>query len=312
MLHERADMGAAAVARAVVFGVWLILVATTPMHLLAVFPEAAFRPVGVLSLLPSAFWDGVLTPAALTTFRLTLAALLLLVVLGRGGGRPLAIAAAVGVLLFDGVLKSHGGYINHSRFALLYAAIVLGLTVPKVERTTGDPGAVAGPRPDPGAALRLAALMMAATYALIGVHRILVGGIGIFLDDSLATYIMLRTFEPARYTFELGYAAVGSAAVLAAMKVGFLITTLAEIASPFAVFHRRLRQAWIAVIVPFHMTTLLTMNIFFWENLILIGLLFTDLPTRIDEWRQGRESSAPRIEPDERESASLSVARTHP
>jgi hypothetical protein len=34
---------------------------------------------------------------------------------------------------------------------------------------------------------------------------------------------------------------------------------------------------WLAVIVPFHFMTLLAMNIFFWENLVLIMLVFTSL-----------------------------------
>lgn len=312
MLHERAGWGAIAVARAVVFGVWFVLVATTPLHLLAAFPDAMFEPVGLLALFPTGFWDVFITPGVLTVFRVGLAAHLLLVASGIRRSRPLTIVAALGILLFDGVLKSHGGFINHGRFALLYTAILLSLTEPLSETKPSGQREESRQRPDPGSVLRLAALVIGFAYALIGIHRLLVGGPGIFVDDSLATYIMLRTFEPARYTFELGYAAVGSTALVAVMKAGFFVTTVAEIASPFAVFHHRLRLAWLAVIIPFHISTLLTMNIFFWENLILIGLLFTELPTRIEARRQVDEPAVASIQQEDPEPVRLSIARSQP
>jgi hypothetical protein len=64
------------------------------------------------------------------------------------------------------------------------------------------------------------------------------------------------------------------------------VVTLFEILSPLALVWRRFRWVWLAVIAPFHLTTLFTMNIFFWENLILLAVVFTGLPTWVQERRR--------------------------
>ena len=51
-----------------------------------------------------------------------------------------------------------------------------------------------------------------------------------------------------------------------------------EMLSPLCLFSRRFRWLWLAVIIPFHFTTLFTMNIFFDYNIILLLLLLTPLP----------------------------------
>jgi len=62
---------------------------------------------------------------------------------------------------------------------------------------------------------------------------------------------------------------------LAAMlKGGYFVTTLFELASVGVLFSRTFGMLWLAVIGSFHFITLFSMNIFFWENLVLIGVLF--------------------------------------
>ncbi len=61
-------------------------------------------------------------------------------------------------------------------------------------------------------------------------------------------------------------------------KAGFFLTTLAEVFSPLCLFSRRFRIFWLLLMIPFHFLTLFTMNIFFWENLLLLVVLFTGLP----------------------------------
>ena len=229
VLHERAGWGAIAVARAVVFGVWFVLVATTPLHLLAAFPDAMFEPVGLLALFPTGFWDVFITPGCSPSSASASPRTSCSSRAGSGGRARSRSWRPSGSSSSNGVLKSHGGFINHGRFALLYTALLLSLTEPLSETKPSGQREESASAARPGSVLRLAALVIGFAYALIGIHRLLVGGPGIFVDDSLATYIMLRTFEPARYTFELGYAAVGSTALVAVMKAGFFVTTVAEI-----------------------------------------------------------------------------------
>ena len=57
------------------------------------------------------------------------------------------------------------------------------------------------------------------------------------------------------------------------------------------------QPAWIAVMVPFHGLTLLTMNIFFWPNIVIIALFMTDsdrfLAPRLARWAPDPPEPAP-------------------
>jgi hypothetical protein len=52
------------------------------------------------------------------------------------------------------------------------------------------------------------------------------------------------------------------------------VTTLFKLSSAGALFSRVFRLAWLVVIVSFHFVTLFAMNIFFWENLLLVLVIF--------------------------------------
>jgi hypothetical protein len=271
MVHEGAGVATFRLVRSAVFGLWFVLVATIPLHHLAVLPDFLFDAPGILGLIPDPFWPWFTDPMVLTTFRLGLAVLLLAVVAQRRPHRLLVVAAALGVLFFHGFILGFGGFLNHGRFGILYIAILFALAP--------DPES----NPDaPAATLQLGAFLLSVPYALIGLHRFFVGGVEIFTGDALPIYMVLRTFEPGSFSFEISYALVTIPWVVVIMKIGFFVTTVAEALSPLAVFHRRFRHVWLAIIVPFHFVTLFTMNIFFWENLILIALLFTDIPRRIE------------------------------
>src|SRR4029453_979242 len=69
--------------------------------------------------------------------------------------------------------------------------------------------------------------------------------------------------------------------MIAGMKAGFIVTTAFEILTPAILLGNTFRRLWIAIMIPFHISTLLTMNIFFWQNTVLILLLFTGLAYRV-------------------------------
>jgi hypothetical protein len=52
------------------------------------------------------------------------------------------------------------------------------------------------------------------------------------------------------------------------------VTTLFELGSAGVLFSRVFRRVWLVVIVSFHFVTLFAMNIFFWENLLLVLVIF--------------------------------------
>lgn len=282
MVHEKAGPEALGVFRFFVFGAWAVQTLGTPVARAADLPFELFDAPGVLSLLPPPFWEQLFQPAPLIGMQ---TGLVLVFTAAALGVRPFPLvggAAIIGMLALDGIAKGWGAYVNHAQMAILYAGVLVAVS-PAAD------GFSPRPRPSPSQPKQGAyrfplvgtALILSVTYALIGGHRLAVGGWEIFAGDALPTYVAVRTFEYSAYAFQLSFRLLESPGAILALKAGFVVATIFEILSPFALVYRRFRHAWLLVIIPFHFATLVTMNIFFWENLILLLLVFTELPTRL-------------------------------
>jgi len=64
---------------------------------------------------------------------------------------------------------------------------------------------------------------------------------------------------------------------MAVTRVGFVVVTLFEFLTPLCLLSRKFRYVWLIIIIPFHFLTWLLMNIFFWQNLLLMLVLFVDI-----------------------------------
>src|SRR5690606_5628812 len=122
-LHERGSREALGVVRIVVFSMWLFWLHALPFERLALVREATFTPMGPWMLLPV----DAITVESLVALRWGLTALLLLTIVGVRPFQPIAITAALGILLFDSLMKSVQGTLNHAQFGILYVAMILSL-----------------------------------------------------------------------------------------------------------------------------------------------------------------------------------------
>jgi hypothetical protein len=295
MVHEKAGPEGLGVLRIAVFGIWVVLVVRTPLGRAGDLPTDLFDAPGVLALLPPGFWDRLFQPTPLLMLEV---GLILIFLLAAVGARPfplIGLTSIAGMLLFDGIAKGWGSYVNHAQMGVLYAGILIAVSPaadalsPFRRRERATQGAYRFP-------LVATAVVLAVTYALIGAQRLEVGGMEIFTGDALPTYLAIRTFEYSAYQFQLSTLLLESGSAMLALRAGFVITTVLEVLSPLALVSRRFRTLWLLVIVPFHLVTLVTMNIFFWENLILLILVFTDFPTRLGDVLRHRIQSGERRE----------------
>ena len=208
MLHANAGPGALSFVRTVVLGLWLGIIVATPLHLLGVLPSEIINPPGVFQLLPHEWWELFMAKTSLTVFRWALVVVIGILIVGWVPFPGFPLLAGLGILFFDAALKSVGEFINHARFALIYITIFL-CGGPR-SYTTFFAQRGRGSAIDSGSVLRLGTLVIAAAYSLIGVYRLTMGGVSIFVGDSLPTYVMARSLEPSRYSFQYGLNAVGS------------------------------------------------------------------------------------------------------
>jgi hypothetical protein len=113
------------------------------------------------------------------------------------------------------------------------------------------------------------ALIVVLPYSFVGVERLINGGVEIFVDDTLLRYIAAASDRfhalPAwLHVEELRYI----------MMAGFALVTVFEVTSACLLLSRRYRAAWLIVMTCFHAMTLVSMNILFWENMVIAACLF--------------------------------------
>ena len=134
----------------------------------------------------------------------------------------------------------------------------------------------------------------------IAVALVLLADLAIRATDLVAHYTdagvlpratLLATARFARYaplyllsgspTWGLGgwlstYPALGSLFAL-----GLPVVTAVEVCAPACLFSRRFRQAFLAVMVPFHVLSWVFLDVWFWENLLLYALLLDGSRDRV-------------------------------
>lgn len=146
------------------------------------------------------------------------------------------------------------------------------------------------------AGLLAVALVLCFTYSFIGIRRVAFGGIEVFTGDALLTSLALRSLEYGPFDFDYGLLPLRMPWLAFAAKIGFVVVTIFEILSPFVLISRRFRYAWLAVILSFHFATLFTMNIFFWENVVLILVFLTGATgIRLRERSEARRPNSARL-----------------
>lgn len=274
MIHREVAPRTLGVARVLVFGMWMVTVWSVHLEDYVALPRELLRRYGVLSLIPPGLWDALWSPPFLIGFRVGLLLLLLWLVLGLGRYGLAAIVACIGLTLFDGMAKSLG-HINHSKFGILFAAWILAVF------PANDAFALRPRRGAPAPPVQYAAPMLAVavviflTYGMIGSYR-MGGSPGVFVSDALGKWFLHKGFEANATGLQLGPWIVAHGPIYLMAKLGFAVVGAFEVLSPLCLVSDRFRWLWIAVMIPFHLASLFTLNIFFWENVVLILFFATD------------------------------------
>lgn len=279
LLHQDAPPGALRAARLWVFALWIVKIVTEPLERLAEFPPANLPPIGVLKLIPEAAWPWLLTAGVLLAFRVLTAICLLGSCVG-----PLQTVAAVAsclLLTFHQGLIRGIGYVSHLELPLLYAVYILAASA-VIDRTVGKARSAAAPAPaSSDVPLVAIAMVLCLTYTATGLSRLILGAPAVFHPDTLTAWIAGYSYETTYHGWTLGRAVLDlPLASRAMLSAGLVVVTVTELLAPCCLVSRRFRRFFLAVMIPFHLVTYVTMNILFWENLALYVFLFDarDLP----------------------------------
>lgn len=256
---------------AIAFGHVLLNPLTGLHHL----PDGLFRAPGIFAKLPNSFWQWLMQDIVSLVFVGILCLSLVALATGFLRNRLFSMFTVALLWTFDALLKGHGSFINHAQFGFLYIATFLAVFAPneqkRVQQTSLGPETL---ERQSRLIFFACAFELTLSYTLLGLRRMSMG-FGIFLDRTLLNELARQSFNPSGYGFTLIYPVLQNPFIAAFLQTGFLVITVFEILAPVILYSRSFRKVWVWLMVPFHVSTLLTMNIFFWENCALILLLYT-------------------------------------
>lgn len=246
---------------------------------IAALPREWYVALGPFRWLPDSLHALVFEPSLLRGLRWSALGLAGAAVAGVRPYPCFAAAFCAVYLLLRALASGFGGFIGHGWLAMTFCSWVLAafpaaaaLSLGRSQRLTRRVELYTAPIVAMGA-------LFCTSYFLLGVRRFARGGLEIFVNDALPTYIGLASLKDGAHAgFEYGLLVLTSPLAASAMKAGYFVVTLMEVLAPLCVFSSPFRWLWIAVMIPFHLLTLVTMNIFFDNNIVLMLLLLTPLP----------------------------------
>lgn len=255
-----------------------------PLSRLAEFPYSEAKPTGLLLLLPDSVCAQLFSSeSALGTLPLVTCGLALLAATGLGF-RFVAPLACLGVTLVFSINLSFSN-VTHSKIGILLAAFTLAAFAWADRAATAPRNSSAineSPHLPPSAQaliqIRLLgiAVVLVTSYAFIGAHRLSDGGLDIFLSHPVPAWGYQLSFNPSSswlFSVPLVHFLISNPVSSALLGGGFAVVTCFETLSPLVLVSRRFRIAWLVVIVGFHLISAIVLNLWFWENLVLIAFI---------------------------------------
>ena len=275
------------VTRSVVSGTFLIATLVTSFSALGQLPVTILRPTGLMKVLPWNFYDRLLTPSGMFTFK----SVLLLSLLFSTFGLLTSFSTKVSLLLvifYEGLVRSFGHY-NHDEMLAVYYLVVLAF-VPCGDdfsldhwlgrKRAGQSSFIYG------YPVLLMQSLMAWVYFSSALVKMRVAGLKYLSADNLPVLAIFHSLDNLHDTgFRLAFW-LPQVRVVLPFVVGVVLVW--ELFFPVAIVWRRARWWILGFGVLFHIATLFLMNIFFPYQLAMY-LIFVDWD-KVGEWINRRRT----------------------
>jgi hypothetical protein len=268
LIHELAGPPLLRLARYGIFGLWMFKLLLDPLWRLADLPRELFHPAGLLNLLPGAALDAVLTGPGLVVFWIAT-----LLCLGLSlSGRALIFPAISAVLLtvYSSLIRGFGPAV-HTDIPLLLAVYALAAFA-WADRIA--PAATLGQvRHRASCPLIAIAALLCLSYALVAFNRMVAGGLGVFTGDTMEVWAIDASLRGYYFNTNIGWHVPEWPLVAFMLKAGLPAVTLFEMTAPLCLAWPRFRGVFIPFMLSFHALSLVFMNIFFFDDMLLYLLL---------------------------------------
>jgi hypothetical protein len=115
--------------------------------------------------------------------------------------------------------------------------------------------------------------MLCLSYCLVGLNRVLTGGITVFTGDTMEVWAVDASLRGYYFNTNVGWHIPEWPAVVFLLRSGLPFITLFEITAPLCVAVPHYRWIFMPVMLSFHAMSLVFMNIFFFDDMFLYLLL---------------------------------------
>jgi hypothetical protein len=236
-LHESSNAESLALARILIFTIWLIYIVPDPIESIVYFSPELFNTYGVYAWLPSELWGWIITPLGLLTLKTILIGLGVWGLLGLPGSKWVTALFVVAVLTYLQLKKGFGGHWDHRELTLVYVTALLGITPAWDSFAVYRRNFKKPPVEIYRASLIVLSLIVVLQYFFIGAARLFIGGPGVFLNGTLQKWIEHRNLRPNQLGWDFSSLLQGPiwGGVLDSF---FLAGTLLELAAVLLLFFR--------------------------------------------------------------------------
>ena len=267
LIHREAGPRLLRFVRLGVSALWIVKLLLDPVWRLGDLPPELIRPMGVLALVPPDhdpfFWSG----ASLALLWI-ITLMLLVTTLANRGYALTATLASIMLTLYSSVTHSFGPIV-HSEIVLLLAMYALALFAwaDVVEQRRGRET-----QPNASAPLITIVALLALTYCLVGLNRTIVSP-QVFTGNSMEVWTIDASLRAYYFNTGIGWQIPQWPLVVLFLKAGLPVITFFEITAPLCLIWPLYRRAFIPVMLSFHLLSLVMMNIFFFDDMLLYLLL---------------------------------------
>jgi hypothetical protein len=281
LIHEQAGPKLLGWARRGIFALWLVKLLLDPLSRLASFPHELLIPAGLVGLLPPNGREFLFSATGLNALWWLCVAAVLASLTNRFFA-VFASAAALLLTIYSTVIRSFGPAV-HTDIVLLLAVYALALFswADVVESRRAESKSTAWC----SFPLVTIVLLLCLSYCLVGINRLCVGGGQLFVGHTMETWAVDASLRGYYFNTNIGWHLPQWPAAVFMLKAGLPVITLFEITAPLCLVLPHYRWIFIPTMLSFHLLSLLLMNIFFFDDMLLY-LLLVDWSKRFGSLRQ--------------------------
>jgi hypothetical protein len=270
-------------ARFGIFALWIAKLLLDPLWRLAELPRELFQPVGILALFPAGTINRLLQPAGLTALLILTWTALLLALTNRAFALT-ATFAAILLTIYSSLIRSFGPAVHTDIVLLLAVYAMAAFAWADLIQSRLDKKSSSNWSSFP---LITIVAFLCLSYALVGYNRLVRGGLPIFTGDTMEVWAIDASLRGYYFNTGIGWHIPEWPFVVLMLKSGLPVITLFEMTAPLCLVSPHYRWIFIPVMFSFHLLSLVFMNIFFFDDMLLY-LLLIDWSRRFPSMRRSR------------------------